>query len=322
MTITYIKTLVHKDLNRVNKLILSKLHSKIKLINNLTKYIIKNGGKRLRPLLVLLSSHSCGYKGLNHIKLAAMIEFFHTATLLHDDVIDESSLRRGHETANQIWGSKASILVGDYLFTQTIQIMVDVNHPKILKLLSDTSYQISCGEIKQLTNQYNISLSITEYFDIIKKKTALLFATSAAIGAFISNSRKKIIKNLYNYGLHLGNAFQLIDDALDYSLETEIAGKNIGKDFLHGKITFPLLYALKFGTKKQKKVICQNIKERNLKNFNKILIIIKKTKAIEATKKYAKTEILRAISYLKYVPESIYKNALKKLAYFSLNRNY
>lgn len=322
MTVNRLKTLVHNDFEAVNALIIGNIQSQIGLIDDLSHYIVESGGKRLRPLLVLLASHACNYQGNDHIALAAMVEFFHTATLLHDDVVDESTIRRGRETANEIWGSKASILVGDYLFTQSVQLMVNVNNWPILKLLADTSHQISCGEVKQLANRNNPALSIADYLEVIQSKTALLFAASAAIGALLSNSPEPIQKSLYNYGLHLGNAFQLIDDALDYCSDVKTMGKNVGDDLAEGKATMPLLHALQEGTPYQQQLIKDSLKEGGLKNLPEILLAIEATKAIEFTQQYAAREIDAAISALHNLPDTLYKQALIDLAEFALKRTY
>lgn len=322
MTIEGIKTLVKDDFEAVNALIIDKIQSQVGLIDDLSHHIVQSGGKRLRPLLVLLAGRACGYRGKETITLAAMIEFFHTATLLHDDVVDESTLRRGRETANEIWGSKASILVGDYLFTQSVQLMVEVNHNKILHLLADTSHQISCGEVKQLVNRHNLSLSEAEYFDVIKAKTALLFAAAAAIGALLANMGEAMEKSLYAYGLHLGNAFQLIDDALDYCSDAETIGKNIGDDLLDGKLTLPLIHVLQTGTKTQQQLIKASLEAGNLDNLPAILQALQDTKAIEYTKDLAKKEVDKAIKALDNLPPSIYKEALQELAFFALERSH
>src|SRR3990167_568130 len=322
MTINRLQSLVQDDLNQVNALIINKVHSQIGLIDDLSNHIIQSGGKRLRPLLVLLTSHACQYEGQDHITLAAMIEFFHTATLLHDDVVDESTLRRGRETANELWGSKASILVGDYLFTQSVQLMVSVDQWKIVRLLSQTAHQISCGEVKQLVNRHNFSLSIPEYLEVIHDKTALLFAAAASIGAILSQSKDSIEKALYHYGLHLGNAFQLIDDALDYCSDPESIGKNIGDDLADGKATLPLLHALKNGTLKQQDIIKSSLKEGNLAHLPEILTAISETNAIEYTREYATKEANHALQALKPLPNSIYKESLQDLALFAVERNY
>lgn len=322
MTINRLKMLVNEDFDAVNKLIINKIQSQVGLIDDLAHHIVESGGKRLRPLLVLLSSHACDYTGEDHITLAAMIEFFHTATLLHDDVVDESTLRRGRETANEIWGSKASILVGDYLFTQSVQLMVNVNHFDILRLLADTSHEISCGEVKQLANRHNTTPSVEEYFDVIRAKTALLFAASAAIGPILANADDAIQKGLYAYGLHLGNAFQLIDDALDYCSDAQTIGKNIGDDLADGKATLPLLHALEQGTEAQQAIIRKSLKEGSLAHMEEILEAIKDTQAIEFTKNLASKEVESALSALTILPESNYKKALQELALFAVQRSF
>lgn len=322
MTIDRLRALVNEDFNAVNQLIIENIQSDVGLIQDLSQHIVESGGKRLRPLLVLLSSKACGYQGKGHIALAAMIEFFHTATLLHDDVVDESTLRRGKETANSIWGSKASVLVGDYLFTQSVKLMVQVNNFAILELISDTSHQISCGEVKQLNNRHNPGLQFEDYFDVIRSKTALLFAAAACVGAILSDASTKIKDNLYAYGLHLGNAFQLIDDALDYCSDAQTLGKNIGDDLADGKITLPLIHALKHGTETQRKQITESIQQGNLTYLPEILTAITETNAIACTQKIAAEEIDLALSALTVLPPSEYKTALIDLAHFALKRIY
>jgi octaprenyl-diphosphate synthase len=239
MTIHRLSELVRDDFDAVNQLIIDNIQSQHGLIDDLAQHIVQSGGKRLRPLLVLLASHACHYTGHHHITLAAMIEFFHTATLLHDDVVDESTLRRGRKTANTIWGNKASILVGDYLFIQYMQLMIKVGDLNIMKVLTDMTHEISCGEIQQLSHRYNENLSVADYFNVIRSKTSLLFASAAELGGLISQASDEKVKALHAYGLHLGNAFQLIDDALDYCSNPETLGKNIGDDLADGKATLP-----------------------------------------------------------------------------------
>ncbi len=322
MAIDSIRTLLSDDFNAVNALIVNKIESQIGLIDDMSHHIIESGGKRLRPLLVLLASNACGYQGNEHITLAAMVEFFHTATLLHDDVIDESTLRRGRQTANDIWGSKASILVGDYLFTQSIELIVDSGNSEVLKLFAKTALEISCGEVKQLSNRHNPTLTFEEYFDVIRAKTALLFAAAACIGPMISNKSKEMQDSLYAYGLHLGNAFQLIDDALDYCSDAKTIGKNIGDDLADGKATLPLIYALQHGTELQKQQIMESLKKGSLDFLPEILVALEETKAIEYTKNIAAQEIDKALSSLMILPDSKYKEALINLAQFALQRNY
>ncbi len=322
MTIHRLKALVSEDFEAVNALILEKIESQTDLIDELATHIVQSGGKRLRPLLVLLASRACNYSGQAHIPLAAMIEFFHTATLLHDDVIDESTLRRGRETANEIWGSKASILVGDYLFIQYMQLMLDVGDFAIMRLLTDTAHQISCGEIKQLSNRHNYSLSVDDYFDVIRSKTSLLFASSACIGALISKSDPVMEEALYAYGLHLGNAFQLIDDALDYCSDAQTIGKNIGDDLADGKATLPLLHVLKHGTPAQQLKVRESLEQGTLDYLPAILEAIAETKAIDYTREVATTEVEKALSALQMIPDSVYKDALAELAQYAIKRDH
>jgi octaprenyl-diphosphate synthase len=322
MAIQRLRMLVSEDFEAVNNLIVEKIQSEISLIDDLSHHIIQSGGKRLRPLLVLLASHACNYKGKDHIALAAMIEFFHTASLLHDDVIDESTLRRGRETANEIWGSKASILVGDYLFTQYMQFMVNVGDLDIMRLLTNISYQIGCGEIKQLANRHNSALTKEEYFDVIRSKTSLLFAASASIGALISKVGPDIQHSLYTYGLHLGNAFQLIDDALDYCSDAQTLGKNIGDDLADGKATLPLIHVLQHGTKEQQEKVKFSLKEGTLEHLPEILHAIAQTEAIQYTQDVASLEVDKAVTSLQPLPPSVYKDALVELAQFSLQREH
>lgn len=322
MAIDSIRALVSDDFNAVNTLIVNKIESQIGLIDDMSHHIIESGGKRLRPLLVLLTSNACGYQGNEHITLATMVEFFHTATLLHDDVIDESTLRRGRQTANDIWGSKASILVGDYLFTQSIELIVDSGNSDVLKLFAKTALEISCGEVKQLSNRHNPALTFDEYFDVIRAKTALLFAAAACIGPMICRSSKEMQDSLYSYGLHLGNAFQLIDDALDYCSDAKTIGKNIGDDLADGKATLPLIYALQHGTELQKQQIMESLKKGSLDFLPEILVALEETKAIEYTKNIAAQEIDKALSSLTILPDSKYKEALINLAQFALQRSY
>ena len=322
MTIQRVRALVKEDFDAVNQLILSKIQAQSGLIDDLANHIVQSGGKRLRPLVVLLASHACGYKGSHHISLAAMVEFFHTATLLHDDVIDESTLRRGRETANEIWGSKASILVGDYLFTQYMQLMIDVGNLKIMQLLTDMANHIGCGELKQLSNRHNYALTLNDYFDVIQSKTSLLFASSARLGAIISNASEDIEQGLYNYGLHLGNAFQLIDDSLDYCSDSKTLGKNVGDDLADGKATLPLIHALKHSTPAQQLKIKASLSEGTLKYLPDVMAAIAETNAIEYTRGIAEAEVELAISALTPLPDSAYKEALTDIVRYAVRRNH
>lgn len=322
MTIQRLKTLVGNDVDAVNALIVERIQAESGLIDDLTNHIIQSGGKRLRPLMVLLASHACGYQGRHHITLATMIEFFHTATLLHDDVIDESTLRRGRETAHEIWGSKASILVGDYLFTQYMQLMIDVGDLNIIQTLTNIAHRITCGEIKQLSHRHHPSLTQDAYFEIIQSKTALLFSVSARLGALVSHAPSHIEDALASYGLHVGQAFQLVDDALDYTSDAQTLGKNIGDDLADGKATLPLLHALKHGTPHQQQCIRDSLSQGNRTAFPEILEAITATNAIEHTLNVAKQEVEHAITALACLPESVYKEALRDIAYYALHRDH
>ena len=300
--------LVRDDFDAVNALIVTHIQSDISLLDELANHIIKSGGKHLRPLLLLLASHACGYQGKDHIKLAAMIEFFHTATLLHDDVIDESTLRRGRKTAHSIWGSKASILVGDYLFTQYMQLMINVGNLNIMKVLTDMTHQIGCGEIKQLANRHNPSLAIDDYFEVIHAKTSLLFAASSRLGALVCDADEAIEEGLHAYG--------------DYCSDAETMGKNIGDDLADGKATMPLLYALQQGTPAQQEKIKQSLTQGSLDNLPEILDALKETGAIEYTRTLAEQEVEQAIAALQVLPNSEYKTALEELAQYTIARDH
>ena len=322
MEIHHLRALVGTDIDAMDALIMERIQSEYSLVNELGHYIIQSGGKRLRPLLVLLACRACDYEGPHHIALAAMVEFFHTATLLHDDVIDESTLRRGRETANELWGSKASILVGDYIFMQYLQLLISIGDLEIMRFLTDMSIKVGCGEIQQLSNRHKTAPSEKEYFDIIGSKTSLLFAASASLGAKINKSGKDIEKSLYDYGLHLGNAFQLIDDALDYCSDSKTIGKNIGDDLADGKATLPLLHALKHGTPAQQQKIKESLEIGTLDYLPDILEAISSTNAIDYTHRVAQKEVDLAILALEIMPHSIYKEALCDLAKFAVKRDH
>jgi octaprenyl-diphosphate synthase len=322
VTINYLQSLVKDDFEKVNKLIIDKIQSQVGLIDDLSHHIVESGGKRLRPLLTLLSCNAFGYKGGLHIDLSAMVEFFHTATLLHDDVIDESRLRRGKQTANEIWGSKASILVGDYLYTLSVQLIVEIQNSAILELFASTSHKITCGEVKQLVNRHNTTLSVDDYFEVIRAKTALLFAASAEIGPLLTNADDSKRQAMHDYGLHLGNAFQLADDALDYCSDVETIGKNIGDDLADGKATLPLIYAMQNCQQEPLNIIEKSLINGSLEHLDVILETIEQTKSIEYTKNLARNEVDKALTALACIEDSDYKKGLMQLAEFALSRSY
>lgn len=322
MSLQSLRELVKNDFDAVNAFIASNSHSSIPLASDLINHLIQSGGKRLRPLLVILASRACHYDGEKHIVLATMMEFFHTATLLHDDVIDESILRRGRETAHEIWGSKASILAGDYLFVRYMQLMLTLDNTAIMHVLTDMALEVASGEMQQLTNRYNLDLSEAAYFHVIRSKTSLVFAVCAQTSAILGGASPEVTQALYDYGLYLGNGFQLIDDALDYCASSDVIGKNIGDDLANGKPTMPLLYAFQYGTDDQKKLIRESLEKHSLAHLSDILNIIEQTKAIEHTRALAEREVQKAKNALKNIPHSKYREALFTLAEYAISRHH
>ena len=318
--ITQIHNLISDDMVSVNKLIEESLSSEVPLINQLGQYIINTGGKRLRPALVLLSSKIFKYQGNQNINLAAIIELIHTATLLHDDVVDASLLRRGHKTANQRWGNEASVLVGDFVYSRAFQMMVNVDSLYVMQILSEATNTIAEGEVQQLINRHKPEISEDNYLNVIRNKTAKLFEAAAQLGAAISNKTKNEEKAMATYGRHLGTAFQLIDDVLDYSSSENELGKNIGSDLSQGNPTLPLLYAMWNGDKKQAKIIRDSISNGGLENISLIKDAINSTGAISYTAEIAKQESALAINTLNQLPSSEYLDALHSLAKFSVER--
>lgn len=317
-----IKTLVEGEMVEVNQLILRELSSDVVLINQIGNYIVSSGGKRLRPMLLLLVAGALGYEGKAHLTLSAVIEFIHTATLLHDDVVDESSLRRGHDTVNQLWGNSASVLVGDYLYSRSFELMVSIGDMRIMEILSRTTTAIAEGEVLQLLNVNNPATTEEKYLQVISRKTAILFSAAAQLAAVLAGGPKETEDRLKEYGLRLGIAFQLIDDALDYMADPEDLGKNLGDDLAEGKPTLPLIYAIENGEPEQATLLRETIREGNRDRFKEVFAIIESTKAIEYTARRAKEEADKAIESLQSLPESNYKDALIRLARFSVERTY
>ncbi len=317
-----IKNLTLSESKAVDKLIIDELSSDVILINQVGHYIVGNGGKRLRPMLLLLAAKALGGATDNHLILAAVIEFIHTATLLHDDVVDESDLRRGKESANAVWGNAASVLVGDYLYSSAFEMMVRTGNMRVMEILSKTTTAIAEGEVLQLLNCNNPETSEAKYLDVIARKTAILFSAATKLSAVISKASSETEEKLAQYGQHLGIAFQLIDDALDYKASQEELGKNLGDDLAEGKPTLPLIYAIQNGTDAQATIIINAIKQGNRDAFNDVYEIVKSTNAIEYTEQRANQEAQKAVETLDVLPDSQYKNALILLAKFSVQRNY
>lgn len=315
-----ISDLMTDEMSAINELIIDRLKSDIALVNQLGYYIVNSGGKRLRPLILVLVAKALGYKGPWHINLAAIIEFIHTATLLHDDVVDESDQRRGNETANALFGNAASVLVGDYLYSRSFQMMVEVQSLKVMDVLSSTTNTIAEGEVLQLMNCNDPETSIDDYLNVIHYKTATLFEAATRLGAIISEADEKTEDAMAKFGLHLGNAFQLVDDALDYSADAKELGKNLGDDLAEGKPTLPLILAMQRGTAEQSKLIKEAIVEGDITQLDNITDIIHETDALNATIEQAGAEIDKAENALAELKDSEYKKALLSLARLSISR--
>jgi octaprenyl-diphosphate synthase len=317
-----IKHLVEADMAEVNQLIIRELSSDVVLINQIGNYIVTSGGKRLRPILLLLVAKALGYQEQQHITLAAVIEFIHTATLLHDDVVDESSQRRGQDTVNQLWGNSASVLVGDYLYSRSFELMVSVKNMRIMEILSRTTTAIAEGEVLQLLNCNNPATTEEKYLRVISRKTAILFSAAAQLAAVLVGAEETTENSLKEYGLRLGIAFQLIDDALDYKAKPEDLGKNLGDDLAEGKPTLPLIFAIEHGTPTQAALLRDTIREGNRDRFQEVYEIIESTKAIEYTLSRAREEADKATLALDCLVNSEYQRALIRLAHFSVERSY
>ncbi|TKF03448.1 octaprenyl diphosphate synthase [Vibrio kanaloae] len=317
-----IQTLTANDMAKVNETIQAQLNSDVSLINQLGFYIVSGGGKRLRPLLALLSARALGYQGEAHITSAAFIEFIHTATLLHDDVVDESDMRRGKATANAAFGNAASVLVGDFIYTRSFQMMTTLGSLKILELMSEAVNVIAEGEVQQLMNCNNPDTTEESYMQVIYSKTARLFEAATQIGAILSESSPEVETAMQNYGKYLGTAFQLIDDVMDYTADGKEMGKNVGDDLAEGKPTLPLLYAMHNAAPVQASMIREAIEKANgMERLDDIMSIMKETGSLEYTTNKAYEEADKAIAELSVVPDSEYKQALITLAHLAVKRS-
>ena len=317
-----IKNLTNSEAKADDQLIIDELSSDVILINQMGHYIVGNGGKRLRPMLLLLAAKALGNVTDNHLILAAVIEFIHTATLLHDDVVDESDLRRGKESANVVWGNAATVLVGDYLYSSAFEMMVRTGNMRVMEILSKTTTAIAEGEVLQLLNCNNPETTESKYLEVIARKTAILFSAATRLSAVIIGATPEVEEGLAQYGQHLGIAFQLIDDVLDYKSSPEDLGKNLGDDLAEGKPTLPLIYAIQNGSEEEANVIVEAIQNGNRDAFNDVYAIVQKTQAIAYTEQRADEEAEKAINALNVLPASEYKEALILLAKFSVQRNY
>ena len=310
------------DLDAVNQVIRKRLHSDVALVNQIAEYIIGAGGKRIRPALVLLFSNAYGYRGNDHHELAAIVEFIHTATLLHDDVVDESSLRRGRKTANALFGNAASVLVGDFLYSRAFQMMVAIGNMQVMSILADATNVIAEGEVLQLLNMHDPDVSEARYLEVIRSKTAKLFEAAAQLGALIAGRSDADIAAAGEYGRSLGTAFQLIDDVLDYSGNALEIGKNVGDDLREGKPTLPLIYLMKNGTPAQRELIRACIEQGNAQQFDAVLAAITASGALEYTKHAAEEAAKSAADSILHMPNSQFKDSLIELCAFAVGRNH
>jgi octaprenyl-diphosphate synthase len=316
-----VRALVEDEILAVDRLIKTRLHSEVTLINQLSQYIIGSGGKRMRPVVALLCAKAAGYSGTRHIDVAVIVELIHTATLLHDDVVDSSKMRRGQETANLVWGSEASVLVGDFLYSRAFQMMVDLQNMRVLEILADSTNTIAEGEVMQLVSCHDPNTTEQQYLNTIHNKTAKLFESAAELGVVISGDLPELETALARYGRHLGTAFQLVDDALDYNASPEQLGKNIGDDLAEGKPTLPLLYAMWKGDDHQATIVRHAIEHGGLEQIDEISAAIESTGAITYTFALAEAEAAKAQQALADLPPTPYSEALHALADFAVHRS-
>jgi octaprenyl-diphosphate synthase len=320
-TLEDLKALTDADMLRVNQVISDNLASHVVLINQLSQHIILSGGKRLRPMLVILSARACSYQGEEDALLAAVVEFIHTATLLHDDVVDDSDMRRGQQTASSIWGNEAAVLVGDYLYSRAFQMMVRAQSMPIMDLLANATNTIAQGEVLQLLNINDADTSEEKYHEVIYGKTACLFEAATRIGGMLAGVDTATEQALQNYGKHLGIAFQLVDDALDYSAQSEQLGKNVGDDLAEGKPTLPLIHALQKGNAAQQAMIREAIENGSNQDFEAISKAIEETGALKYTLDQAQAQADLAKQAIAKLDDSVYRQALTYLADYAVERN-
>jgi len=323
------RMLIDDGMQRVDDLIRKGLASDVVLINQLSAYIIGSGGKRIRPQLVLLASAASGVSvdpanpaSAHPVTVAAIIEFIHTATLLHDDVVDASDLRRGKDTANSVWGNEAAVLVGDFLYSRAFEMMVDVNSMEVMKILASTTNRIAEGEVMQLLNINEPDITEAQYIQVIEAKTARLFQAATELGAVLADQPSDVCQGLASFGMHLGTAFQILDDVLDYTSDSSTMGKNIGDDLAEGKTTLPLIYAMRDGTEEEASVIAEAIKFGGLEQLQDVLAIIKGTDALSKSMHRASASVDSAISALSVLPPSDYRDALARIAQYSVERSF
>src|SRR5450755_2065014 len=322
MTMDKIRELVEADFAAVDTVIRERLHSEVALVDQVASYIIHAGGKRLRPLMVLLAARACGYQGHQHVEGAAIIEFIHTATLLHDDVVDGSSLRRGRDTANEVFGNATSVLVGDFLYSRAFQMMVGLDRMPIMQIIADATNAIAEGEVLQLMNAHDPNTTEARYIDVIRRKTARLFEAGAQIAAVLSDASPVVEESLARYGRHIGTAFQLVDDALDYQADEGSLGKHLGDDLAEGKPTLPLIYAMQHGSAAQREMIRHAIEHGGLGQLAEITRAVASLGGLAYTARLAQCEADQALAALAPLPETKFKEGLSELARFAVARKH
>ena len=322
VTLEELFALIGPDMKAVDSVIRDRLYSEVVLVRQVAEYIISSGGKRMRPALVLLAAGALGYQGKHHQEMAAVVEFIHTATLLHDDVVDESSLRRGRNTANAMFGNAASVLVGDFLYSRAFQMMVEVGDMRIMRVLSDATNVIAEGEVLQLMNCHDADVDEARYLQVIRFKTAKLFEAAAQLGAILGEATPEIERALTAYGMHLGTAFQLVDDVLDYSGDEGDTGKHLGDDLAEGKPTLPLIHVMLHGTPEQAACVRRAIEEGGRDDFAAVLNAIHASGALEHTRQQAANEAEAARKAIQCLGDSNYKEALLQLTLFAVERNH
>ncbi|MGB9670620.1 MAG: octaprenyl diphosphate synthase [Halothiobacillaceae bacterium] len=322
MNLEQVRHATADEMARVNQLIERSLHSEVALVRQIATYIIHGGGKRLRPLLHLLAARAAGYAGEHHYTLAAVIEFIHTSTLLHDDVVDESGMRRGRKTANALFGNAASVLVGDFLYSRAFQLMVSVGSMRVMEILADATNIIAEGEVMQLMNCHDPDTTEERYMEVIRCKTAQLFEAAGRLGGVLAGAPPEVEAALAAYGLHLGNAFQLMDDALDYEADPEKLGKNVGDDLAEGKPTLPLIHALRHAKPEQAAVLRQAIEQGGVDHLPVVLEAIAKAGSLAYTARLAMNEAEQAIAALAILPPSPQREALESIARFAAARDH
>ncbi len=322
MQLDKIREPVADDLRRVDEVILARLASDVVLVNQVAQHIVAGGGKRLRPLCVVLAARACGYPGHKHVEAAAIIEFIHTATLLHDDVVDGSDLRRGRDTANHVFGNQASVLVGDYLYSRAFQMMVDLENLRIQEVMANATNTIAAGEVLQLMNAHDPDTTEARYLDVIYRKTAKLFEAGTQVAAIMSGVDPEVEEAIARYGRHLGTAFQLVDDSLDYRADREELGKNLGDDLAEGKPTLPLIHALANSSPDDTARLRHAVENGGIGELELVTRAIESSGGLEYTARLARREADLAIEALDRVPGSVYRDALRELADFAVLRRY